>query len=327
MIARRCARTGVTFMEVLIVISVLATLFSLVAPALSGGRRTAQRVTCMTKLCELARGAVQYAIDNDDWIIGSPSGSGAYLRDKPVAYGPAVQTWDFLGPTAHMWQMGLPAAYGQEQDVMRRFNALRGHKAFLCPANDFQTAAYSGPDAGAGPMVSYNTIRTQLWRQDEAPPHEEELPPNWRPSVSRIGIASNKVFCADGSRYATVTQPPDYDLTVNAPYGGAFADTGVYSIYTRSWDRSRVPGNGYHGPTDARKYAFRHSLAEPPVGAPGNAYKLNLAFYDGHVETQGDLEASNPHQWLPMGTTLDRSACWPDTIAHFGLPHTIAIAP
>ena len=71
-------------------------------------------------------------------------------------------------------------------------------------------------------------------------------------------------------------------------------------------------------------YAYRHATADPPPGAPANAFKMNVAFYDGHVETQGDLESSNPFQWLPMGSSVDTAGgVWPDTIVHFNLGSTI----
>ena len=31
-------------------------------------------------------------------------------------------------------------------------------------------------------------------------------------------------------------------------------------------------------------------------------YKMNAGFYDGHVELLGDLQASDPHLWLPTGS-------------------------
>jgi len=331
---KRPARAGITIIELLVVLSVMALLFSIVLPAMSGSERTSERVACMGTLREIAKGARMYAMLYDNWIIGAPSGSGAYLQGAVMAHGPAVQNWDFMGPMAYIWRMSLPMGSGDTGGVVKRFNALRGHPAFSCASNDFLSMKYSassGPDAGSGPMVSYNTVRYQLWREEEAPSnHNEKLPMNWRPSVGRIGNPANKVFCADGSRYATVNQVPDYDLEVNSPFGGAFSDAGAYSTNSRSWDRSRAPGNGHTGPIDARMYAFRHSISEPPVGAPGNAYKLNLAFYDGHVETQGDLDATNPHQWLPIDTILETSGshgCWPDTIDHFGLPPELVIGP
>ncbi|MEE8384924.1 MAG: hypothetical protein V3S01_03295, partial [Dehalococcoidia bacterium] len=143
----------------------------------------------------------------------------------------------------------------------------------------------------------------------------------------RIGVPSDKVFCADGSRYSDVTQVPDYNLALHAGFGGAFSDTGVYSSWSKSWDRSRAPGNGDTGGVDARMYAFRHSNVQPPTGALGNAYKLNLAFYDGHVETMGDLEACNPHIWLPRGSWLVNvgNEIWPDAMDHFGITDDMRI--
>ena len=326
------SRDGFTLIELLVVISIMALLISLLLPSLVGARRTGQRVACMGNLKSLAEGMRQYAMDSEDWIIGAPAGSGAYLIGEPAAFGPAVQRWDFMGPMADMWRMGLTKAsrgVAGDRDVKKRFNQLRSNGAFLCPGNKFLAFKYggsSGPDAGAGWMISYNTVRYQLYRQENAPAgHEEKLPRGWRPSIGRIGVPSNKVFCADGSRYSTVTQVPDYDLGVNAGFGGAFSDAGGYTTWSRSWDRSRAPGNGDTGGIDARMYAYRHSTSEPSVGAPGNAFRLNLGFYDGHVESMGDLDASNPHLWLPKDTILDTSEVWPDAMRHFGLSGNVKI--
>jgi len=329
---RRTNPVGFTLIELLVVISIIALLVSLLLPSLSGARRTGQRVACMAKLRDIAKGMQEYAMDNEEWIIGSPWGSGTYLQGVTTAFGPSVQDWDFMGPMARMWNMGLMMGSGQEKDVVKRFNQLRGHGAFLCPANKFLSFKYSassGPDAGAGWMVSYNTARLHLWPGDEWPSFfGEKPPPHWRPAVNRMGNPSNKVFCADGGRYSRTDQVPDYDLEVQGDFGGAFADAGVYKggaagEKSKSWDRSRAPGNASsgRGDVDARMYAFRHSTSVPPDGAQGNAYKLNLAYYDGHVETMGDLEASNPHLWLPKGSRIEQpgTCLWQDTVDFFGI--------
>jgi len=324
--SRRLSR-GATFTEMLVAITIILAAVGMVTPAYYGVRRGAQRMACMNTLSQIAAGMTVYAKNFDDWIIGSPYGSGAYLQGQSQAWGLAVQTWDFMGPLEAQWNMGLPTVSQGDPDaaVVRRFNDLRGHYAFKCAGNDWLAPRYVGPDAGVGPMVSYNTCRWQLWPAEYAPTNQEEhLPPDWRPSVAKIGNPANKVFCADGARYSTCIDPPDYDLSVEGPFGGAFSDAGVYSVWTRSWDRCRAPGNagalGGHALTevDPRQYAFRHSTGSPPVGAPANAFKLNVVFYDGHVETQGDLTAANPHQWLPKGTTLETSALWPDAAAIYG---------
>ncbi len=327
-------RSGWTMLEVLSVVAVIAILLALVTPAFVSARRSAQTHVCMSTLRQMGVGAETYAKNFDEWVIGSPAGSGAYLLGQPMAYGPAVQVWDFMGPMARQWRLGLTLpSYGDGPGLKQRFNELRGHRAFSCAANDFLAGAYGGIDAGVGPMVSYNMPRYFLFEYSPTASggqyynnmHEEKIPLDWSPRVTRVGNAAGKVLMADGARYSTVDIPPDYDLTANASWGGAFADIAPYSTWNRSWDRSRAPGNGAFGPVDARMYAFRHSLADPPVGAPANAYRMNLLFYDGHVETQGDLASSNPHMWLPSGSSLDTSACYPDTRQHFGLTGTIAI--
>jgi prepilin-type N-terminal cleavage/methylation domain-containing protein/prepilin-type processing-associated H-X9-DG protein len=338
-----------TLIELLVVISIIAVLISILLPSLSAARRTGQRVACMaSNLRQIAEGMAQYANDNEEWTPGAPGGSGAYLAGAGAAFGPAVQRWDFMGPLAQMWNMGLtPGESTSPASVAKRFNELRSHPGFLCPANRFIATKFAGPaESGAGWMVSFNTCRSQLfiragsgveagfpedgaglsWYSNS---FEEKLPQKWRPSAKDIGVPANKIYCADGSRYANAIQPPDFDLRVQAGWGGAFSDTGVYSTFSRSWDRSRAPGNGDTGSVDPRMYAFRHSTSEPSVGAPANAFRLNVVFYDGHAATMGDLEASNPHFWLPKDTILQSpaSAVWPDAVRAFGLTGDVKIGP
>ncbi len=331
-----------TLIELLVVISIIALLISLLLPSLAGARRMGQRVACSANLRELATAATEYAIDNDDWIIGSPAGSGAYLKGRFIAFGPAVQRWDFMGPTAAMLGFGLRMGSGNEEDVITRFNDLRSHKAFLCPANKFLSMRFAGPEALTGWMVSYNAGRYARFVVNEDAgadgldsydnSHQEKLPIAWRPSLGRMGVPANKVLYGDGARWATCDDRPDYDLRVGAPWGGSFADSAPYAgaisgYHSKAWDRRRVPGNGVTTMIDGRMYAYRHATADPPVAARGNAYKANFVFFDGHVETQGDLESANPQQWLPIGSTLDNANTLRDVMEHYGLGSETKIGP
>jgi prepilin-type N-terminal cleavage/methylation domain-containing protein len=341
-------RAAFTLIELLVVISIISLLISLLLPALSSARRSGQRVACLAALKPLAQANAAYGVDNEDWIIGAPGGSGGYLSGAAAGFGPAVQRWDFMGPMASIMGLSLAESDGSATAVAQRFNDTRSNPAFLCRANNFLSNHFSGPNAGTNRMVSYNTTRYQLFIRassgDEAGfpgdgsgtswynnQHEENLPMDWKPVASRIGVPANKVFCADGSRYTTANTSdgitlPDYDLGANASWGGAFSDVGPYSTFSRSWDRARAPMNGYIGKIDGRSFAFRHSTSSNvAVGAKADAYKGNFVYHDGHAETLGDMQAANPHLWLPAGTMLGPAALYPDVLAHWNITDTFRI--
>jgi prepilin-type N-terminal cleavage/methylation domain-containing protein/prepilin-type processing-associated H-X9-DG protein len=329
---RNVPRAAFTLIELLVVMSIISLVASLLLPALSSARRSSQALVCQTNLREIGSGMIQYGIDNGDWIVGAPAGSGAYLTGD-TAFGPAVQVWDFMGPLARQW--GLPLREARSNaDTIWRFNFLRGYKGFLCPSNQFLSNRYEGPNAGVGPMVSYNTCRYILLEHENVAStsvsiglrhydnsHEQKLSKIWSPRITRLGDTSRKVFAADGSRYATVQIKPDYDLRARATWGGTFSDIGPYSTFTRSWDRAAMSGTGY----DARIYAFRHSTAVPQEKAAANTLKMNLVFFDGHVEKLGDLQAADPRMWLPAGSKLENPSVYPDVRDHYGLQGTIEI--
>lgn len=346
-------RGAFTLIELLVVISIIALLVSLLLPALSSARRTGQRVSCMANLRNIGQGMQNYANDNDDSILGGPGTSGSMLLKRvggsqtvlASGSGHLNQRWDFYGPLAQQWGLPVPLAAATNITATLRWRGLMDQPALLCKSNNFLAKPFSGAETRVGRMVSYNTIRWQLMfnarsaAEVDMPAgdypnvgksiypnsYETKLPGGWRPNVTRMGVAAAKVFAADGARHSSSLpgEQPSRDLAVDAAWGGAFSDGGPQLKISKSWDRGMAPGNGSNFPTgssDGRVYAFRHSSAEPPYGAAANAFKLNLVFYDGHAETQGDLTASNPHQYLPKDSQItDLSNSWNDAIAAFGL--------
>ena len=59
-----------------------------------------------------------------------------------------------------------------------------------------------------------------------------------------------------------------------------------------------------------RIFSFRHGTREH--NRPADAYRLNVGFFDGHVETLGDLEAADPALWAPRGTAMTAADAYPD---------------
>ena len=59
-----------------------------------------------------------------------------------------------------------------------------------------------------------------------------------------------------------------------------------------------------------------------------DTFRMNCGFFDGHVETLGDLEAANPSYWAPKGTELliDAAQCHPDVLKKYFNNQTYTLA-
>jgi len=74
---------GFTLIELLVVISIIALLIAILLPALSSARKSAQRISCLTNLKQLATASTAFAVDYDNQAPPSATNS----PDKPIAYG------------------------------------------------------------------------------------------------------------------------------------------------------------------------------------------------------------------------------------------------
>jgi prepilin-type processing-associated H-X9-DG protein len=142
-------------------------------------------------------------------------------------------------------------------------------------------------------------------------------PPGYSPKIGRVGDPSTKIFLAEGARYVESGSYPnvqiDFDSTAITSQGGIYCDQPIYTSIT--YNRSRLLFNGYGDNTKAikpvdSKYVFlfaRHGSTK--AGDKLAAYRMNVAFFDGHAETMSVADALNPSIWAPKGTdiTLDDS--------------------
>jgi len=169
------------------------------------------------------------------------------------------------------------------------------------------------------------------------------LPTQYAPRLSRVGDWSKKIYICDGGKYTVPGTPPDTELTYNAgsdSEGGGFSDvgspfaqlatgSGQNSTQSQGLNRNAAQINfsiPSSPPIDARITGFRHGIRTPQPWTAGNPsggddmFKFNAGFFDGHVETLGDLTGSNPDYWMPKGSSVPPLALQADTRTMIKLP-------
>jgi prepilin-type processing-associated H-X9-DG protein len=267
---------------------------------------------------------VMYAEQYHGAIVGNASTSANFLVPP---HGPVVmndnttvpevtQVWDWTCPIAKVLgvkfdETPVIGTVSPPTGRTGRFMQMSAYKPFICPeANDiimgpyssspikvnvlmcsyvtslfFQYGGYSTAGNGAGNGLLQNYLDTG----------------SYFPNIIRVGDTSRKIFMADGAKYTDSSgTAPNYNLA----WAGGGTPGGVYSD-VGPWD----PDTRAYYPSQGIVLGMRHGDRHPSFtgfSATNNStkYRMNVAFFDCHVESMDGHSASNPCLWLPKGTKL-----------------------
>ncbi len=306
-----------TLIELLVVISIIALLVAILLPALNKARGMAQGIVCRSH----ERGAVQgihvYAAAHDDWMPG-PNTSGVALGGggmgdlgnpgnlAPVLNGSSAptQNMDWMSPSLGE-SLGLPA------DPVERLKHLF-NTDMRCPAKKAMYGEWTNTSAfPPGTMLyanSYSAIINFHLLSGATPQGSPEIyddvylaglakvGKNTR-KLSIVGNHAQKAFLVEGSRYVNMGVTP-YEVTFNSAL-------------------RQIAGGNFmlHGPTNPQTGdPFREMLypqheevnfleAHEELCYVHNK-RMNVAFFDGHVEGLTPEESLDVNMYYPRGATI-----------------------
>src|SRR4051794_4954421 len=151
-------RPAFSLMEVLVAVGIIGVLVAILLPAVSRVRRSAQTVSCMANLRSILLAMQSYTREHNGYFPGGPATTARFLfrsnwADDPTynnANCPNIsQLWDWMTPLAPYMNVPVPTG-GSVDERVARFDLLRRHPAFTCPANDILATAFT---ATGGPTV------------------------------------------------------------------------------------------------------------------------------------------------------------------------------
>jgi prepilin-type processing-associated H-X9-DG protein len=294
-------------------------------------------VACAANLRSILQGMQIYVAQNKGYFPGGANSSGAFLV-KGTGFSdtncPEVSTvFDWQAPIALVTGVEFERG-GTASQRIARFQRLNAYAGFRCPevGDEVLMAPFNNPNAGTLYLTSYNTAilfqGTSSGTEGlDKPQGNYTLPPGYSPKISSVNNAAKKIYIADGARYTNGKgDGPDYDFSYLGKFGGPFSDIGAFSSFSNSWDRRSAPGNP-GGSRDARIFSFRHGTTK--AGAGGDSFRFNAGFFDGHVETLGDLEGADPALWMPTGTSISGASgeMYPDVASAYLRGSSTYVAP
>lgn len=260
-----------TLIELLVVVAIIAMLAGLLVPALQDARARAQLALCLTNQKNLALAMRLYADSFNDALPGSPNTSGVGPRQSPPETTVATNAFDYASPLLSFLNTAVPANRADRQELTRL-------GVFKCPSNNYESTPWhnstdfiaDAADFTTSQASSYLTCWSFLlvgsdYKGSEVVPGvyywpyrddwAEVAPKDFLPKITKIGQPAQKIFLADGARFADVNHRFTYDIGYFRYGAGSYSGSGAWWIGSREYGQD---SSGQDQP--AAQYSYRHSL-------------------------------------------------------------------
>jgi prepilin-type processing-associated H-X9-DG protein/prepilin-type N-terminal cleavage/methylation domain-containing protein len=290
---KRKSKDGFTLVELLVVIGIIALLISILLPALSKAREAANLIKCASNLHQIVQASLLHASDHKGYFqvcgkiwVGSDSVSG--LAMPPGVNDPYMQHYDYysagpLFPAGTLFRpmtlQGAVARYigGKVRDDSAadcQTDISQGIclNLFTCPSQARPAIGTTVSDqsgyVGLASPNSYNFNEEALGFEDgNQPPGYHRLHGN----LNQIPRQSENMYLADG--LARVEQPDQLKNFWNENYNMTMSDV---------LNEALLKGTGDF---DLKRHGG----------------KINICFFDGHVQTYKINNADLAHVGVTLG--------------------------
>lgn len=303
----------------LVVISIIALLIGILLPVLGNAREAGRNAVCKANMRQLSTAQNVYLTDNDDYLAG-PNTSG-YELNAYVGSNSGIRTGGNNSASAPMtaddWMSPIlgdfmPLPKTRRERLIQIFN-----QDFRCPSNASKyDSIYGGssgwPSAQETFVNSYSMPMTfhYFWNATHASQSGwtdraayygnsyDQLvdirPSNYRFRAFQLGDVSNKVAFTEGARYVDANGRVSFNTDAGSRYGGNFVNRSptINVTYQGNGSPYKFAPNGRDLHPHSAKFAYRHDEM------------INLAFFDGHVQTMGNVESRDVDMYFPSGSVV-----------------------